>query len=52
LTCGSILRPDGIPVEGHGVIPNQEVLSSWSDLMAGNDPALKAAINHIEITFR
>jgi C-terminal processing protease CtpA/Prc len=52
LTCGSILRPDGIPVEGHGVVPNQEVLNSWSDLMAGNDPAMKAAIINVQMRIR
>lgn len=44
---GQPLLPDGTPLEGHGVIPDLAVDLHRSDLRAGTDPPLQAAIDHL-----
>lgn len=41
---------DGSMVEGRGVIPDIPVAVDRSDLLAGIDPALRAAIDHLQST--
>ena len=40
--------PDGVLLEGRGVIPNLEVLLTRQALLAGRDPQLDAAIAQIQ----
>ncbi len=41
---------DGTVVEGHGVIPDLPVAVHRRDLLAGIDPPLRAAIDHLQST--
>ncbi|MGD8866787.1 MAG: S41 family peptidase [Gemmatimonadales bacterium] len=41
---GDFVTPDGVRLEGRGVIPDEPVALSRESLLAGNDPPLEAAI--------
>ena len=45
---GQSLLPDRTVLEGHGVIPDLPVAVHRSDLLAGTDPTLRAAIDHLQ----
>jgi len=40
---GDVTTPSGAMLEGNGVAPNEIILRSTSDLVAGRDPVIKAA---------
>jgi C-terminal processing protease CtpA/Prc len=44
--------PDGRPLVGVGVVPNIEVAPSVSDIVAGRDPVIEAAMNWIQERIR
>ena len=47
---GQSMTPKGIVIEGRGVIPDQEVALKRSDLLAGRDTQLEAAIAYLKKT--
>lgn len=47
---GDFVTPDGVRLEGRGVIPDQPVALTRGGLLAGSDPALEAAIGWIAAT--
>lgn len=47
LAAGDTLGPDGWPLTGHGVVPDEVVLPKQSDLLAGRDTVYEAALSWV-----
>ena len=44
---GEFTTPDGVRLEGRGVVPDDSVTATRADLLAGRDPVLEAALRWI-----
>lgn len=44
---GEYVSPEGVAVEGKGVVPDVQVTERRSDFAAGRDPVLDAAVKHL-----
>jgi len=50
ITCADLIMADGKSLEGHGVVPDERMLPTPSDLANGFDPVLANAINEAGAT--